>query len=231
MTAPDPAGTKPILELRDVVATRAGAPVDLVLRPGELVLVDAELPVNETALVDVALGLATPLGGSVRFRGFVWDELPPVFADALRGRVGLVPRRGGWVPELSTMANVLLQARYHRRTPGRVLADRAERLANRFFLPGVPLDAVDAMHPRDRLRAACVRAFLADPVLVIVETPVIGGWGSLVPPLVETIQEVRDAGGAVVWFLTESDLFDEPSLPADRRLRLVGASRGQGALS
>jgi phospholipid/cholesterol/gamma-HCH transport system ATP-binding protein len=135
-----------------------------------------------------------------------------------------VPRRGGWLPEISTMANILLQARFHQRTDANALAEEARGLAGRFFLPGVPLDPVRAMHPRDRLRAACVRAFVGRPTLVVVETPMATSWGSLLPPMVEAMQEVRERGGAVLWFLTDDPLFGDPSLPADRRLRLRGTS-------
>ncbi len=222
MIAADPLSRTAILELREVHLPAGGVDVDLVLAPGELVLIDAEVVEQEEVVVDVALGLVAPDAGEVRFRGHAWPELSGEFAAALRGRIGLIPRRGGWMGELSTLANVLLQSRFHQRTDAMMLVEAARRLATRFFLPGLPLDPVGAMHPRDRLRAACVRAFVAEPDLVVVETPLTAGWGSLLPPLVEAMQEVRDRGGAVLWFLTDDDLFDEPSLPADRRYYLRG---------
>ena len=222
MTALDPLAPTAVLEFEAVRLPAGGIDVDLALGPGELLVIDAEVAEQEEAMVDMALGLRPPADGVVRFLGHAWPDLDGDFAAALRGRVGLIPRRGGWMGELSTLANVLLQARFHQRTDALVLVEEARRLATRFFMPGLPLDPVTAMHPRDRLRAACVRAFVADPVLVVVETPLATTWGSLLSPLIEAMQTVRERGGAVLWCLTDDPLFDDPSLPADRRLRLRG---------
>ena len=213
-----------ILKLEGVSVGAAGATLsrslDLTLPPGGLLLVDAGGPDTEQAIVDAALGLRAPLSGMVRLLGHDWSQVPWWFATALRGRVGLIPRRGGWLDHLPTAANVVLRPHYHLRTSTAELVTRGERLAARFFLPGLPLDPVRAMHPRDRLRAACVRGLLGEPILVIIETPFETGWGTLVEPLVASFQEVRERGGAVVWFLTDDPLFADTTLPADQRLRL-----------
>ncbi|TVQ34960.1 MAG: hypothetical protein EA356_08890 [Geminicoccaceae bacterium] len=225
MTTSDPLARTPTLELTALAWMEGGAVMHERLWPGELVIIDAEVQEQEAALVDTLFGLCPPLSGSVRFGGHDWQETPAELAAALRGRIGLVPRSGGWLEDLSTMANVLVQARYHRRTDAMALLAEAEDLANRFALPGVPLDPIDRMHPRDRLRAACVRGFLGAPRLVVVETPAIV-WGSLLTPLVRAMHAVRDQGAAVLWFLTDDALFELPSLPANRRWQL----RGQGVV-
>lgn len=203
--------------------------LDVHLAPGAMVVLDAGGPEVERALVDIALGLAVPAAGTMRLLGHDWQTLPQAYAAALRGRVGFVPNRGGWLGHLPTAANLLLRQRYHRRTPTDQLIREAGGLAARFLLPGIPLDPIAAMHPRDRLRAACVRAFLGEPILVVVETPFETTWGSLLEPLMVSFQEVRERGGAVLWCLSDDPLFDDPTLPADGRLRLRAASQPEAA--
>jgi phospholipid/cholesterol/gamma-HCH transport system ATP-binding protein len=193
---------------------------DLELAPGALVVVDAGGPETERIFVDVVLGLEPPAAGRVRVLGQDWSRVPADYGRALRGRIGLVPHQGGWLGHLPTATNVLLRPRFHRRTPDAALVEEARTLAAAFLLPGLPLDPIGQMHPRDRLRTACVRAFVGEPALVVVETPFETAWGTLLPPLVASIQTVRERGGVVLWCLTDDPLFDDPVVPADLRLRL-----------
>jgi phospholipid/cholesterol/gamma-HCH transport system ATP-binding protein len=72
----------------------------------------------------------------------------------------------------------------------------------------------------DLARAACVRALLCEPVLLLLESPIQAQYGELVPAVMNAATSVRDRGGAVVW-LTRSDLiWTDRSIPASQRLRL-----------
>jgi phospholipid/cholesterol/gamma-HCH transport system ATP-binding protein len=101
------------------------------------------------------------------------------------------------------------------------LRDAAAELARSFGLPGVPLERPDALTPADRARAACVRAFLGDPRLVLLESPVQAQFADLLPPLLNALAAARDKGAAAIW-LTRSDLiWRDRSFPATCRLRLT----------
>ena len=196
--------------------------VDAVVAAGELVLVDIEAREQEHALVNAALGLAAPLAGRVRFRDHDWQRLPADFRDGLRGRCGLVPREGGLLPYAGMAENVLLARRYHARARARALLAEAGELARRFGLPGLPLEASEIGGALDRLRALCVRAFVGEPLLVVLESRAERWRRELVGPLVEATQAVRERDGAVVWFLADDPLWDDPAIPATRRLRPRG---------
>ena len=72
----------------------------------------------------------------------------------------------------------------------------------------------------DLARAACVRAFLGDPKLILLESPVQGRFNSLIAPLLDALAAARDRGAAAIWF-TRSDLvWHDLSFPATHRLRL-----------
>jgi phospholipid/cholesterol/gamma-HCH transport system ATP-binding protein len=100
------------------------------------------------------------------------------------------------------------------------LRDRATALCCAFGLPGLPLVRPGELAASDLARAACVRAFLGDPALVLLESPVQGRFTNLMPPLLNALAAARDRGAAAIWF-TRSDLvWRDPSVPATMRLRL-----------
>ncbi len=204
------------------LAGAGGLEVDLALEPGALCLVDAETPEHERALVDGALGLVEPLAGRVVFRDHDWQRVPPHFRDALRGTCALIPRQGGLLPHADMSENILLSARYHRSDADPALVARGAALARRFGLPGLPAAAPATESVADRLRAACVRAFLGEPVLVIAESRAQGWRADLVAPLLDAMQAVRERGGAVLWTLVDDPLFDDATVPASARYRLRG---------
>ena len=196
--------------------------IDAALAPGDLWLVDAETPAHERALVDGALGLTPPLEGAVRFRDHDWRTVPVAFRDALRGRCGLIPRETALVPHASMTENILAPRRYHDRTTDTELVAEAMALAHRFGLPGLPAGDPAEVGAGDRHRAACVRAFLGEPLLVVVEAPAQPWRRELVAPLVSSMAEVRGRGGAVLWSLMDDPLLDDATLPATGHLRLRG---------
>jgi len=199
-----------------------GVAVDLTLRAGDLVLVQPGDEQHEQLLADVACGLVPPERGTVRFLGRVWSEVPPDQANALRGRIGHVLRRGAWIPHLSLLDNVLLPQLHHTRRPYAEIRAEAARWAARFGLAGLPTgrpgDVPSAILPR----AACVRAFLGAPSLIVVES-LPGGLGDgLLAALVNAMRVARDRDAAVLWFVQDAEIYEDRSLPATGRLRLLG---------
>jgi phospholipid/cholesterol/gamma-HCH transport system ATP-binding protein len=217
----------PVLQLEDVWLPlpdhdAVGVAVEVTLRAGDLILVQPGDEQHARVLADVACGLLTPARGTVRFLGRVWSELPADQANALRGRIGQVVRRGAWLPYLSLLDNVLLAQLHHTRRPYPELCAEAARWAAWFGLPGVPTGRPDAASPGILLRAACVRAFLGAPILIVIESVSEGLRDGLLAPLVNAMRAARDRDAAVLWFCQDHDLLEDPTLPATRRLRLLG---------
>ncbi len=200
---------------------RAAIVLDLQIAAGELVVVDAADPEQERLLADAVCGLVAPRAGRIAFLGRDWQEQTLEYANALRGRIGHVFRSGGWVPYLSLNDNVLLQQLHHTRRRYADLREQAARLAARFGLPGLPLERPAELPALDLQRAACVRAFLGTPSLVIVESGAVTSEDLLVP-LVDTMREARDRDAAILWLVDQPRLLRDSALPATRRLRLRG---------
>lgn len=198
-----------------------GLTLDFALRPGELELIDSRYKERSSDIADALLGLAEAGTGSVRFLGRAWHELTRREAFELRRGIGRVQHRGNWMEARSVMDNLLMPARHHTILPEHELRERACALAQQFGLPGLPMLLPDDCAPADLERAACVRAFLGRPALVVLEHPMAFEDSDLLVSLLNAIQQVRRRGGAVIWFTEHVSHAMEASLSADRHRELV----------
>jgi phospholipid/cholesterol/gamma-HCH transport system ATP-binding protein len=188
------------------------------LGPGELALVRLERGVVRLPLADAAEGLAERYDGTVTFLGREWRSVPAAEGAALRGRIGRVfdavgAAGAGWVSHLDVDENVTLAQRHHTRRPSSEIEAEAAKLARMFGLPGLPRGRPAQMRLPDLQRAACVRAFLGTPALILLERPAQGVFPEIMPPLINVIRSARGRGAAVVW------LTDTPAVWSDRGIR------------
>jgi phospholipid/cholesterol/gamma-HCH transport system ATP-binding protein len=116
---------------------------------------------------------------------------------------------------------VLLGQMHHTRIPEAELRERASVLALRFSLPGLPSGPARLLSEPDLLRAACVRAFLGDPRLLMLELPLAAQQDDLLPALLSAGAEARGRGAAVVWLAALSPAMRDPSIRPTQRLRLT----------
>ena len=191
----------------------------MLLSAGSLALVEAGDVQQASALADAAVGLTPLAAGHVRFLGRDWSKLPHVHAQAMRGRIGHVFAAGNWIDGLSLLDNILLPQLYHTRRPLPDLRAEAARVATMFGLPGVPTGDPADHSPGDLQRAACVRAFLGRPKLIILEHPTQDVFPAIIEPLVNAIRTERDLDASVLWLTLEPEVWSDPSVPADARYR------------
>jgi phospholipid/cholesterol/gamma-HCH transport system ATP-binding protein len=216
----------PILEMIGAVATPLASrlpptALDIRVMPEDSVLIGTRDPSQATDLADVCCGLASLQSGVVKFLGHDWANASFELASALRGRIGQVSVTNSWVGFLSTDANILLQQLHHTRTAAEVLRDRAAELSRNFGLPGIPLAPPDELSFEDLVRAACVRAFLGAPRLIILKSPELEQVGDVRQALFDAVTAARNRRAAAVW-LTSSEVFwNDRYVPATRRLRLT----------
>lgn len=203
-------------------------PLALDLFPGELALIETRNPVWAAEFADLCSGLVPLVRGSVHFLGHDWAPLPDLLAAALRGRIGRIHSFGAWIGFAGVDRNILLPQLHHSRRDAGALLEQAAELARFFGLPGVPMVRPEALDPADLARAAAVRAFLGDPRLVLLESPVRGQFTDLVAPLLNALAAVRDRGGAAIWFTASDLIWNDRSFPATKRLRF--SERGLATL-
>ncbi|MGD2099710.1 MAG: hypothetical protein PVG35_19195 [Desulfobacterales bacterium] len=216
-----------ILKFEDTVFTSAirgiaeSDKLSLSICSGELALIRLARLEQTGGFADACSGIFSPTSGRIFFLGRNWLELAPDQANALRGRIGRVFRTGNWINHLSLMENILLPQLHHTRRPARRLRDEAGKLAEQFGLPGLPLGLPGDFTAADLRRAACVRAFLGRPLLILLEEPTSGIYLEVISALMTAIREARERGAAVIW-LTQKDLiWNDQTLPVTQRYRLV----------
>jgi phospholipid/cholesterol/gamma-HCH transport system ATP-binding protein len=188
---------------------------------GDLVLIRLARLEQTSTFADTCAGIIEPATGAVYFLGRNWPEQPPDQANALRGRIGRVFRTGNWINHLSLMENILLSQLHHTRRSARQLRDEAAVLAGQFGLPGVPLGLPGNSTAADLQRAACVRAFLGRPALILLEEPTAGIYLEIISALMNAVREARERGAAVIWLTRKSLIWNDQTLPVTHRYRLV----------
>ena len=216
---------RPILELMNAVphaqsGPAARAPLSLKLVAGDFVLIECDNPAWAAGFADICCGLWPLQHGAARFFDRDWTGLSPVYAAALRGRIGRIFHDGGWIAFLDMEANILLPQLHHTRRAMPELRTAAARLALDFGLPGLPVGLPGSLSATDLARAACIRAFLGDPLLVLLEFPLQGQSEGLAVPLVDAVLAACNHGAAALWLTPGDAVWTDRSAPATARLRL-----------
>jgi predicted ABC-type transport system involved in lysophospholipase L1 biosynthesis ATPase subunit len=211
----------PVIEVEN--AAEAAPLPAITLRVGELALLRVPTTARLREVTELCCGFMTPPGLSVRLLGKDWTELDEAQRRLLRARIGVVPSDGGWAPHLGVAESVLLPALAHRIAGAEELRERAALLCRRLGLPGLPLDRPRALREAELARAACARALLLRPALLILENPIQGeATQELRLPLLDLLAETT--GMASLWLTTSRQLWRDPTIPATARYRLTGAT-------
>jgi predicted ABC-type transport system involved in lysophospholipase L1 biosynthesis ATPase subunit len=200
--------------------TAADATLSLKVGPSELVLIDARDGDLASHFADLCSGLIVPDAGAVSFMGHDWVRLPEDYAAALRGRVGRVFSGPSWIPYLDAATNIMLPQLHHTRRDAAHLRAEATELCTLFGLPGLPIGPINALSASDLVRAGFARAFLGEPMMLLLESPVQGLYADLVPLLLNCLAIARDRGAAALWLTRSKLVWSDRSFPATQRLRL-----------
>jgi len=199
------------------------AALDLVLSEGDFALIEILGLRRGAGFADLCCGLMPLTAGSARFRGRDWRTMPTEHADALRGHIGRLFHQPLRLDTPDVAARVLLAQLHHTRIPEAQLRAEAAALALRFGLPGLPAGPARLLSASDLVRAACVRAFLGRPRLVILELPLATQHDDLLSALLAVGAEARGEGAAVIWLANASPALRSRSIRPTHRLRLGDA--------
>ena len=196
-------------------------PYSLRLMPGDCMLIACRDPMRATRFAELCSGMTPLVSGQVLCEGLDWDELPEQRAWALRGRIGRIMQQGAWIDLFGTDLNILLQQLHHARTPTNTLVDEAIALSRRFGLPGLPTLPPGQLSTADLARAACVRAFLGEPRLLLLEDPVELETADMMTAFLAELTAARERGCGVIWFSREPDLWRGYQADGTQRYRLL----------
>ncbi len=195
-------------------------PLDLELMPGDCALIETFDPERTTALADLCSGMMALRQGEVQFMGYDWTRLGSERAAALRGRIGRIHQKGAWIGMFGTHVNIMLGQLHHTREPEPDIAQSAVELARQFGLPGLPLVKPDRLSEDDLLRAGCVRAFLGEPQLLLLESTITPERAELTAPLLDLLSQALHRGAAAVCFTRDLPFWAAQRFPVTHRLLL-----------
>ena len=187
------------------------------LGPGDLLLARLGDDATQTPLADLADGTFAPSRGRIVYRGRDWAALSADEVSALRATIGRVHDHAEWISNLDLDENVLLARRHHTTLGEREIREEAVRLAAGFGLAELPNRRVHRVGNRDLAAAACVRAFLGGPALLLLEHPARGMSG-----LLPAVDAARRGGAAVVWVTEDPDVWRSSALNPTLRVATEG---------
>ena len=196
--------------------------VSLSIHKSELALVLLERPFFNIPLADIAAGILFPDAGKASYGGRDWRHTLATRAQMQRGQIGRIFDGTSWVSNLDIDENILLPQRHHCSITDAQLRANAELLAKSFGLNGLPGVRPSQASPQELRRCACVRAFLGEPKLLLLERPEHGLFPALMAPLLLNIHAARERGGAALWITNLTEVFDNPELKPTARYRMVG---------
>jgi phospholipid/cholesterol/gamma-HCH transport system ATP-binding protein len=196
----------------------------LSLDSGEMALILLERPNFNIPLADVASGVLFADEGKACFGDRDWSHTLASRAGQQRGQIGRIFAGRSWVSNLDVDENILLPQRHHSSRSEDELRTEAADLAKLFGLSELPTSRPAQTSPQDLLRAACVRAFLGKPKLLLLERPEHGAYPGLVPPLLSAVKSARGKGAAVIWLTNLQEVFDDPQMNPTARYRMQGPS-------
>jgi len=197
--------------------------VSLAVGAGELAMVLLERERTHLPLADLAVGILTPDEGKVRFQGCDWSATRPDAAAELRGSIGRVFEGNPWIDGVEMDQNIMLAQMHHTNRSEEDMTREAEALSRVFDLPGLPLHLPSTVRGKDLARAACVRAFMGRPDLLLLERPTTGVYPELLPSLLNKLHAERDRGMAVLWLTDNSDIWDNAGVRPTLRCQMYGA--------
>jgi ABC-type uncharacterized transport system ATPase subunit len=175
----------------------------LTVRPGECVVFAGVEADSVHHLGDLFLGLQAPARGRVTFGGQDWQTMDPREAEHGRrqiGRVVATPGRAAWLQNLDVEENVYLARQFEPGVSTAGLRQRAQTFCHLFGLEALPTTRPAATSSDLLMRAQWVRAFLPEPLrLLVLEAPDWGARKESSGRLREQVRRARGAGTAVIW--------------------------------
>ncbi len=197
--------------------------ISFTLNPGDLLLVRIERENERLPLADATEGLVPPMKGTVSFLGGNWQSLSADRAASQRGKIGRLFEDEGWINDIDVDENIMLAQRHHTGRSDDDIIDEALKLSRVFGLPGLPRGRPGRMRRWDLRKAACIRAFLGQPTLIIIEQPVRGVYADFMAPLLSAVQSARSRGAAILWTVTDPQIWNNPAVRATTRARMLGS--------
>ena len=196
--------------------------VDLELNAGELLTIQVDAATRTRSFASMIQGILHPESGSVRFLEQDWQGSDYQRHFWQRSLIGRVFEGQAWIENLNVDENVTLAARHH----GVQLSDIAFSLqhwCDQFGVDKLATRRPAFVAPATLQIHQWIRAFLGNPKLVILETPLQYLAQNWVKVFLAAVNELLNRGTAVLWLDSRMDFPFCDVVGQCRHLRVDGA--------
>ena len=173
--------------------------LDASFEQGQLYIITQTTQGMGRALLNVAGGLQRPDEGDALVGELDWRELTNDVANSWRGRIHWAFREPAWLPYLTVADGITLEERFHKQVNLDELDAEAERLCRWFGLPGLPTGYPPESTIEDLFRAECARAFMGEPLAIVLEDLLSVAPLDLAPRLASAIRRALQRGATVIY--------------------------------
>ena len=167
--------------------------VDVTVADGEYVTIVGPNGAGKSTVMKTVVGLATYIDGEILLDGDpIHDEATD---DIIRKGVSYVPQTGNLFPAMTVRENLEMGAYIYDEVPGERLADVFERFP---ILEERQRQRAGTMSGGQQQMLAMGSALMVDPDVLLLDEPSAGLAPDLVDGMFDRIDEVNDAGTAVL---------------------------------
>jgi len=195
--------------------------VTFALGGGDLALFLVEGESDSLSFCDLAEGLIEPDKGTVSFMAQDWRVMPVSLKEEMRGKIGRVFERDGWVSNLNVRENIELSERHHTLRSDSAIRKEAEQLCSFTGLPTLLDQRPDFLNRSVLRRAEWVRAFLGKHSLLLLEHPESEVSSEFLPKLIELIAGAREQQSAVVWITSDREIWSNRNFIDGSRFKIT----------
>jgi branched-chain amino acid transport system ATP-binding protein len=167
--------------------------VDMTVAVGEYVTIVGPNGAGKSTVMKTVLGLATYMGGAVRLHG---ESIQGAATDEIiREGISYVPQTDNLFPTMTVRENLEMGAYIYDEVP----ADRIEDVFDRFpILEERQRQRAGTMSGGQQQMLAMGSALMVDPDVLLLDEPSAGLAPDLVDRMFDRIDEINDAGTAVL---------------------------------
>jgi len=170
--------------------------INITVSPGDSLAVIGGSHSGKSVLLRALAGLMKPAQGSVLFRGRPvqsFDSLSTPWEHAM----GYVSQNLGLRSNMSALANTALPLIYHGTLSTQAANEKSGRLLRELGVVDVE-SRPDMMPPGERALVALARALILDPVLLLLDNPVVVMDVDYSPRVIDLLQNLRGRKGLAV---------------------------------